>query len=433
VPALVADLRYRGLLHAVTDPALLERLDHGQVTVYAGFDPTAPSLHVGNLLQLCTLRRLQLAGHRPLALAGGGTGMIGDPGGRSGERALLSAEELEANLAGISAQLASFLDFSEVAGPARAVLLDNAAWLGPLSMVDFLRDVGKHFTVNQMVAKESVKARFERPDQGISYTEFSYMLLQAFDYLELFRRHDCRLQVGGSDQWGNITMGVDLVRKVERAEVFGLTTPLVTKADGTKFGKSESGADRVWLDPTMTSPYRLYQFLFNSEDAIVGDYLRYFTFLVREEIEGLDLETEAHPERRSAQRALARAVCGLVHGTEEVERAERAAAALFGEEIAELDEATLLEVVDDAPSTKVPRTALLGGADGGLPLVDAVVMSGLANSKSRARQSIDGGGVYVNNRRVDDPTATLGVADLLHDRYVVLRLGKRNYHLLVAG
>ncbi len=429
---LTDDLRWRGLIHQATDPALEPRLDAGGLTVYIGFDPTAPSLHVGNLLQLCTLRRLQLGGHQPIALAGGGTGMIGDPGGRSGERSLLGREELAHNLGGIEPQLGRFLDFTGAGGTA-ALLLDNAEWLAPLSMVDYLRDIGKHFTVNQMVAKESVKARFERPDQGISYTEFSYMLLQAFDYLELFRRHDCRLQVGGSDQWGNITMGVDLVRKVERAEVFGLTTPLVTKADGTKFGKSESGADRVWLDPTMTSPYRLYQFLFNSEDAIVGDYLRYFTFLVREEIEGLDLETEAHPERRSAQRALARAVCGLVHGTEEVERAERAAAALFGEEIAELDEATLLEVVDDAPSTKVPRTALLGGADGGLPLVDAVVMSGLANSKSRARQSIDGGGVYVNNRRVDDPTATLGVADLLHDRYVVLRLGKRNYHLLVAG
>jgi tyrosyl-tRNA synthetase len=305
--------------------------------------------------------------------------------------------------------------------------------MGRFGYLEFLRDVGKHFPVNVMLTKDSVRARLERTDSGLSYTEFSYMLLQAYDFLRLHLDHGCNLQIGGSDQWGNITMGVDLVRKVERAEVFGLTTPLVTKADGTKFGKSESGADRVWLDPTMTSPYRLYQFLFNSEDAIVGDYLRYFTFLVREEIEGLDLETEAHPERRSAQRALARAVCGLVHGTEEVERAERAAAALFGEEIAELDEATLLEVVDDAPSTKVPRTALLGGADGGLPLVDAVVMSGLANSKSRARQSIDGGGVYVNNRRVDDPTATLGVADLLHDRYVVLRLGKRNYHLLVAG
>ena len=427
------DLAFRGLVHQASDDALWTLLDSGSTTAYIGMDPTSDSLHVGNLLGIITLRRLQEAGHRPILLAGGGTGLIGDPGGKADERPLLSVEQLAANLEGIRAQLEGLLDLSPAAGEAQGLLVDNSEWLCSYGFIDFLRDIGKHFTVNQMIGKESVRTRLERPDQGISYTEFSYMLLQAYDYLYLHDAYGCRVQLGGSDQWGNITMGVDLVRKVERAEVFGLTTPLVTKADGTKFGKSESGADRVWLDPTMTSPYRLYQFLFNSEDAIVGDYLRYFTFLVREEIEGLDLETEAHPERRSAQRALARAVCGLVHGTEEVERAERAAAALFGEEIAELDEATLLEVVDDAPSTKVPRTALLGGADGGLPLVDAVVMSGLANSKSRARQSIDGGGVYVNNRRVDDPTATLGVADLLHDRYVVLRLGKRNYHLLVAG
>ena len=426
VPALVADLRYRGLLHAVTDPALLERLDHGQVTVYAGFDPTAPSLHVGNLLQLCTLRRLQLSGHRPLALAGGGTGMIGDPGGRSGERALLSAEELEANLAGISAQLASFLDFSEGAGPARAVLLDNAAWLGPLSMVDFLRDVGKHFTVNQMVAKESVKARFERPDQGISYTEFSYMLLQAYDFLRLHLDHGCDAQLGGSDQWGNITMGVELVRKVARHEVFGLTTPLVTRADGTKFGKSEGGNDRVWLDPAMTSPYRLYQFLFNSEDQVVGDYLRYFTFLSHEELEELDLATAGDARHRRAQRALARQVVALVHGEHEVARAERAAGALFSEEIAALDEATLLDVVEDAPTTELGRQALLDG----LSLVDALALTGLASSKSDARRQVAQGGVSVNNVKVLDPERVLTVGDLLHDRYLVLRRGPRNQHLL---
>jgi tyrosyl-tRNA synthetase len=426
VPELSADLRFRGLVHQVTDESLLDRLDADQVTPYIGFDPSAASLHVGSLMQLCTLRRFQLAGHAPIALAGGGTGMIGDPGGKVGERTLLSAEELAANLEGIRPQLERFLDFD---GKSGALLLDNAAWLGSIPMVDFLRDVGKHFTVNQMVAKESVKARFARPDQGISYTEFSYMLLQAYDFLRLHQDHGCDLQVGGSDQWGNITMGVELIRKVDKAEAYGLTTPLVLKADGTKFGKTESGT--VWLDPAMTSPYRLYQFLLNSEDAVVGDYLRYFTFLSHPEIEALDAETTAHPERRAAQRALARAVCELVHGSAEAERAERAAGALFGEEIASLDERTLLDVVEDAPATTVARRALEGSPDApGLHLVDVLVTTGLASSKGEARRTITQGGAYVNNRRAQDVDRVLGADDLLHGRYVVLRRGRRDYHLL---
>ncbi len=431
VPSLATDLAFRGLVQQVTDPALLERLDTAPVTAYIGFDPTAPSLHVGSLLQLCTLRRLQLAGHRPIALAGGGTGMIGDPGGKAGERALLGPDELAANLEGIRPQLERFLDFG-AGGPAGAtgpaLLLDNAAWLAPLPAVDFLRDVGKHFTVNQMVAKESVKARFVRPDQGISYTEFSYMLLQAYDFLRLHLDHGCTLQVGGSDQWGNITLGVELVRKVARAEVHGLTTPLVTKADGTKFGKTESGT--VWLDPARTSSYALYQYLLQTEDAVVGAYLRYFTFLSHEEIASLDEDTAARPARRSAQRALAGEVVGLVHGPAEAERAERASAALFGEEIAALDERTLLEVVHDAPSSEAPRQAL---ADGGLPLVDTLVAAGLAASRGEARRTIAQGGAYVNNQRVSDEGRVLGPADLLHDRYVVLRRGRRDYHLLRVG
>ena len=275
--ALFADLEFRGLVHQVTDPSVPKKLDSESLTVYAGFDPTADSLHVGHLLQMCTLRRLQLAGHRPIALAGGGTGMIGDPGGKSEERNLLSVEELAANVAGIRTQLGRLLDFSDGAGERRALLLDNSAWLGRVGLIDFLRDVGKHFTVNQMVAKESVRSRLDRPEQGISFTEFSYMLLQAYDFLHLFEAHDCHLQIGGSDQWGNITMGVELIRKTRQAEVYGLTTPLLLKADGTKFGKTESGT--VWLDARRTSPYQLYQYFLRTEDATVGTVLRMLTFL----------------------------------------------------------------------------------------------------------------------------------------------------------
>jgi tyrosyl-tRNA synthetase len=270
MPTLSEDLAFRGLVHQVTDPALLKRLDAGGMTVYAGFDPTADSLHVGNMLQLCTLRRFQLAGHRPISLAGGGTGMIGDPGGKLDERAMLTKEVLSQHLEGIRPQLAQFLDLSN------ALLLDNSLWLSQMTMLDFLRDVGKHFTVNQMVAKESVKTRFERPEQGISYTEFSYMLLQAYDFMRLHVDHGCDLQIGGSDQWGNITMGVDYIRKVCQDEVWGLTTPLVVKADGTKYGKTESGT--VWLDPARTSPFAMYQFFYNTADALVGPLLRYSPF-----------------------------------------------------------------------------------------------------------------------------------------------------------
>jgi len=401
VTSLAGDLRFRGLIHQVTDPDLPARLDAGPLTLYAGFDPTAPSLHVGNLLQLCTLRRFQLAGHRPIALAGGATGRIGDPGGKADERPLQSDEQIRANLEGIRPQLARFVDFGADAGIARGLLVDNATWLGSMPLVDFLRDVGKHFTVNQMVGKESVRSRFERPDQGISYTEFSYMLMQAYDFLRLHLDHGCDLQIGGSDQWGNITMGVELVRKVARHEVYGLT-----------------------------SPYRLYQFFYNTEDAVVGTYLRFFTFLSSEQIEDLDAETATRPQARAAARALSRAVTTLVHGPEEVARVERASTALFGAEIADLDEATLLEVVADAPTTEVSRSELVGGA---LSLVDMLVRSGLATSRADARRKVDGGGVYVNNRRESDAERALGPEDLLHDRYVVLRRGRRDYNLVIAG
>jgi len=421
VPTLSEDLRFRGLVHQVTDEHLWERLDGDRLTLYIGFDPSFSSLHVGSLLQLTLLRRFQLAGHRPIALAGGGTGMIGDPGGKSEERQLLSRDVLAANVEAIRAQLARFVDLDD------GLLLDNGAWLSQLTLIEFLRDVGKHFTVNQMMAKESVRARLERPDQGISYTEFSYMLLQAYDFLRLHEDHGCELQVGGSDQWGNITAGVEFVRRCTGKPVYGLTTPLVLKADGTKFGKTASGA--VWLDASLTSPYRFYQFLLQTEDAVVGSWLRYLTFYDHEQIADLDRQTAAHPERRAAQRALARATTALVHGDAEAERAERASRALFGEEIASLDEPAFLDVVGEAPSGDVARDALVRGD---VTLVDAMVSSGLAASRSEARRAIEQGGAYVNNRRVGATDRVLGPGDLLHGRYVVLRRGRKDYHLLVV-
>ncbi|HVC15617.1 MAG TPA: tyrosine--tRNA ligase [Acidimicrobiales bacterium] len=421
MPTLSEDLRFRGLVHQVTDDRLWDRLDNDRLTLYIGFDPSFSSLHIGSLLQLALLRRFQRAGHRPIALAGGGTGMIGDPGGKTDERQLLSREMLAANVEAIRNQLARFVDLED------GLLLDNGAWLAELSMIEFLRDVGKHFTVNQMMAKESVKARLERPDQGISYTEFSYMLLQAYDFLRLHEDYGCELQVGGRDQWGNITAGVDFVRKLSTKPVHGMTTPLVVKADGTKFGKTASGA--VWLDPALTSPFRLYQFLLQAEDAVVGAWLRYLTFLDHATLEELDRQTAEHPERRAAQHALGIEVTRLVHGEIEAAHAVRTSRALFGEEIASLDEQTLLDVVGDAPSSMVERDALVRAE---VRLVDVLVSAGLVASRSEARRAITQGGAYVNNRRVQDEGYELGPADLLHDRYVVLRRGRRDHHLLVA-
>jgi tyrosyl-tRNA synthetase len=425
MPALSEDLAFRGLVQQVSDESLWTLLDTGATTAYAGFDPSFDSLHVGNLLGILTLRRLQLGGHRPILLAGGGTGLIGDPGGKSDERPLLSAEQLAANVEGIRAQLGRFLDMSAEAGEARGLLLDNSKWLCSYGFVDFLRDVGKHFTVNQMIAKESVKSRLERPEQGISYTEFSYMLLQAYDYLYLHDSYGCRLQLGGSDQWGNITMGIELIRKVRSAEAFALTWPLLLRADGTKYGKSEGGA--IWLDATKSSPYELYQFFVRTPDDEVGRLLRYFTFLSHEEIAALDVETAERPERRQAQRALARAVCTIVHGEKEADRAEAAAEALFSEHVTELDEALLLEVFAEAPSSSYPRSSLDGD---GLDLVDVLVATGLVASKTAARTALSQGGVYVDNRRRGEAEIRLTRDDLLAGRYVLLRRGRRDYHLL---
>jgi len=422
MPTLSEDLAFRGLIHQMTDAALPKRLDHPGLTVYAGFDPSADSLHVGNLLQLCTLRRFQEAGHRPISLAGGGTGMIGDPGGKEDERQLLDLETIEGHLDGIRPQLGQFLDL----GNDRALLLNNVDWLGSISVLEFLRDVGKHFTVNQMVGKESVKTRFERPDQGISYTEFSYMLLQAYDFLRLHVDHGCDVQIGGSDQWGNITMGVELIRRVCGDEAWGLTTPLIVKPDGTKYGKTETGT--VWLDPARTSPFAMYQFFVNTPDEQVGQLLRFLTFLPHHEIEALDAETTDNPQHRAAQRGLARAVVALVHGEAEVAKCEEASAALFGEEIAGLSEEMLLAVTADAPTTEIPREQVRDG----LTLVDVLERTGLAKSKGEAKRTIDQGGAYVNNVRQTDAARTLGPADLLHDRYVVVRKGRREVHIVRA-
>jgi len=424
VSKFVEDLEFRRLWHQAAGAGLRERLDEGRITGYIGFDPTADSLHVGHLLPMCMLRRLQLAGHRPIAVAGGGTGLIGDPGGKSEERPLLDEEELRANLGSIRHQLERFLDFSdEQSSP--ALLVDNGEWLAQIGLLEFLRDIGRHFSVNEMIRRESVLSRLERAEQGISFTEFSYMLLQAYDFLHLFDAFDCRLQLGGSDQYGNILMGVELVRKVRRHEVYGLTSPLVLKADGTKFGKTESGA--VWLDPRRTSPYQFYQFFLRTEDAVVPDYLRYFTFLGHEEIEALDEAHLAHPERREAQRELARQVCALVHGESEAERAEQAAEALYSAGISSLDERTLLEVCAEAPTTTLPRGLVEGEGPG---VVDVLVRTGLAGSKGNARTLVSQGGVYLNNLRVPDVDARVRREDLLFGRYALLRRGKQDYHLL---
>lgn len=421
MPGLAADLEFRGLVYQISDPELPTRLDSDHLTAYSGFDPTADSLHVGHMLQLCNLRRLQEGGHRPIALAGGATGLVGDPGGKSEERNMNSVEQIEANLEGVRPQLEQFLDFDS---PQAAVLVNNADWLQPFGLLEFLRDVGKHFTVNQMVTKDSVRSRLERDGAGISYTEFTYMLLQATDFLHLFDTYGCRLQLGGSDQWGNITAGIDLIRKSRQETAWGLTTPLVLKADGTKFGKTESGT--VWLDAGRTSPYQLYQFFLRTEDDVVGRYLRYFTFLPHERIRELDGLTAEHPERRQAQRVLAHEVVELVHGPEATSRAEEAAAALFRGEVAELDEATLLDVFADVPSTTLERSRL----DGGALLVDLLAETGLVPSKSRGRALVGQGGAYVNGSRQTDVDRVVHRSDLLFDGYVVLRRGKSDHHFV---
>ena len=420
---VVSELRWRGLVHQVTDDGLAAMLAAEPFTVYHGIDVTADSLHVGSLIGALVLQKFQAHGHRPVVLLGGGTTRIGDPSGKRAERPLLPPEQIEANAAGIRAQLERFIDFAP--GPAGAVLLDNTAWLAPLPLLDFLRDVGKHFTVNAMLAKESVRARFEEAGVGISFTEFSYMLLQAYDYLHLFDREGCRLQIGGSDQWGNITAGIDLIRRVRGAEAYGLTWPLLTKADGTKFGKSEAG--NVWLDPARTSPYEFFQFWVNTDDADVGRHLRAYTSLDEPAVADLEEALARDAGGREAHRTLAHEVTALVHGRAAASAAQQASAALFGGDLSDLSESQLASAFADAPSSELDRARLDGD---GVGLVDVLAESGLVASKSAARQAVTQGGVAVNGRVEAAVDRRLGPADLLHGRFVVLRRGKRHYHLI---
>jgi tyrosyl-tRNA synthetase len=425
---LLDELAWRGLVYQVTDAdALARRLSSSRVTGYIGFDPTADSLHVGHLQQICLLRRLQEAGHRPIALLGGGTGMIGDPSGKSDERALLDQDTLDSNRSAIARQLASLIDFGppDAGSQTGAILVDNAEWLAPVKLLDFLREVGKAFSVNEMIRKESVRSRLERREQSLSFTEFSYMLLQAWDFLQLYDRYGCEMQMGGSDQWGNITEGVDLIRRLRQATAFGLTSPLVTKADGRPFGKTEQGA--VWLDSERTSAYEFFQFWLNTADEDAGSYLRRFSFLSREHIESLEAATKEHPERRDAQRALARELTSMVHGADAAKRAERAAGALFSAQVADLDAETLEMALAGAPATFVTNEELAGGID----LAEALQRCGLAPSLSDARRRIVQGGIYINGVRAGEERR-LQTADALHGRWVVLRSGKRDQHLLVV-
>jgi tyrosyl-tRNA synthetase len=416
-----SEFEWRGMVYEGTE-GVRDLLAREKVTCYIGFDPTASSLHVGSLLPLMALARMQRFGHAPIAIAGGGTGMIGDPSGKTQERQLLSLEQIDENVRGIRKQLERFLDFDKPGNPARIV--NNADWLAKLNLMEFLRDIGKHFTINAMMARESVKRRLESED-GISYTEFTYQMLQAYDYLVLFDRYQCTLQLGGSDQWGNITAGTDLIRRLRAGKAYGLVMPLVTTAAGVKFGKTEAGA--VWLDPQRTSPFRFYQFWLNTTDADVVPYLKYFTFLTREEVEGLAREVAEAPERRTAQRTLAREVTTLLHGAEAVTRAERASSVLFSEDIRELGPDEVLAVFEDVPATELERQAFEGD---GASVVELLVSSGLLASKGEATRLIKSGGVYVNNRRLADMRARLKLEDAIAGQFFLLRKGARQQHLV---
>jgi tyrosyl-tRNA synthetase len=421
-PPVLADLRWRGLVQDSTDQAALARaLGSGPVTFYCGFDPTAPSLHVGHLLQVLTMRRLQLAGHRPLALVGGATGLVGDPK-PTAERALVDEQTAAGWAQRLRGQLAPFFDFD---GPAAARLVDNLEWTAGLSAISFLRDVGKHFSVNRMLDRDAVSRRLDSAT-GISYTEFSYVLLQSNDYVELRRRYDCRLQIGGSDQWGNISAGVELVRRVDQQHVHAFTTPLLVKSDGTKYGKTESGT--LWLDPSMTSPYAFYQYWFNVDDADVGMLLRRLTFLPADTIGELESATVHSPAQRQAQRVLAAEVTQLVHGTAAVEQARRASAALFGSaSLHELDPATLEAALRTVPNAEARSGA--GSTEGRHTYADLAVLTGLVPSKGAARRTVAEGGLYANNERVTDADEPVDLARCLHGRWLVLRRGRRS----VAG
>ena len=415
------ELSWRGLVNQVTHEELKDELEKGSMTLYSGFDPSADSLHIGSLLPILLLAHAQRAGHRPIVLVGGGTGLIGDPSFKAAERSLLTKEDVARNAEGIRAQLARFISFE---GENAAIMVNNADWLCSFSLIDFLRDVGKHFSVNVMLSRESVRQRLEDRDHGISFTEFSYGLLQGYDFLYLNEHYGCRLQVGGSDQWGNIVSGMDLTRRMRGEDTFGLTHPLVTKADGSKFGKSESG--NVWLDPARTSPYKFYQFWINQADADVARCLRYFTFLTQEEVLEYERQIAEEPHLRAAQRRLAEEVTRLVHGEDALANAIKASQAMFGGGLDGLDEATLLDVFSEVPSTELPMAML----EEGRLLLDVLADAGVFASKSKARRMVKSGGLYVNSNRVEAEDAVLDEASCLCGGIAVVRKGKKNYHLL---
>ena len=418
---LIAELQWRGLIAQASDlEGLAAHLETGSRTLYCGFDPTADSLHIGSLVPLLALRRFQNYGHRPILLLGGATGLIGDPSFKEDERSLNEEGVVEGWVNALRRQVEPFLDFD---GNNGAIMANNLEWTEKLDVISFLRDVGKHFSVNAMIARESVRSRLERDDQGISYTEFSYMLLQGMDYLELAKRFDCSLQIGGSDQWGNIVSGLDLVRRQLGSEAYALTLPLVTKADGTKFGKTASGA--IWLDPSKTSPYTFYQFWLNAADADVSNFLRLFTFLDKSAIEKLDEDVQEHPEQRNAQRRLAEEVTTLVHGADALKSAQRISSALFGGEVSGLKEEDLQQLMQDGLDSTVAQSG-----DG---LLSVMAEAGLTKSTGEARKLVASGGVRINSEVVADPRLSLDFDSALFGKYLLLRRGKKVYHLLVSA
>ena len=419
---IFSELKWRGLIHQTTaDDTLQDWLNSGSRTLYAGFDPTADSLHVGSLLPLMMLRRFQKSGHRPIAIVGGATGMIGDPSGKSAERNLLSEEQLQANITGIEAQMRQILDFDSA--DTSAVLVNNNDWMKEFSYTAFLRDVGKNFPVSVMLAKDSVKTRLGS-DAGLSYTEFSYMLLQAYDFVHLNEKYDCELQIGGSDQWGNVTAGIDLGRRMLSKQLYGITCPLLTKADGTKMGKTESGA--IWLSAERTSPYEFYQYWIRVDDEDVGMCLRFLTELSEEEIKTLDAARAEAPHQRASQKRLAESLTRLIHGQAGLDKAQQATAILFGAEIENLSDSELQQIFADVPSVTLDA----GRLEDGIGIVDALVEAGLSKSKGEARRTVDGGGGYVNNNRVESVDRLLTRADLASETVIVLRSGKKKYALV---
>jgi tyrosyl-tRNA synthetase len=396
-----------------------KHLAENKVSVYIGFDPSASSLHVGSLLPIMCLARLQRFGHTPIAILGGGTGMIGDPSGKTVERQLLTYEKIQENLEGIRKQLAHFLDFDAKDNP--ALLINNADWLMPIALLDFLRDIGKHFTTNYMRGKESVKRREE---EGISFTEFSYMLLQAYDYYVLHKEHNCTVQMGGSDQWGNIVAGIDLIRRKSGASAYGLTFPLVTSSTGVKFGKTESGT--IWLDPELTSPYKFYQFWLNTADADVIRYLKYFSWRGEEEIKALEAETKNNPEQRIAQQALAEEVTATVHGKDALERAKVASQILFGGDMTGLSAAEIKDIFDDVPSSNFALSEL----EKGVNITEFMALNQITSSKGEAKRLIESGGVYLNNKKVSETNMNVSKDFSIDDKYIVVRKGKKNYYLV---